>query len=302
MKIDENLAAIHSYLCADGYVIKNPTTQKQKYYIIGLRNTNLILLKDFQKRFEKAFNIQPHLDEGQRCRIGSKKIYEELTKNFGSFYSKDWHIPQLSPKLAKIWLRAYFDCEGWVYCKKHQNRMIGAECINEKGLNQVREYLKMCGIFSNIKKKSTRDIFILSIYGKENLIKFQNEIGFLHPDKKEKLNLTIKDFMKYKWEFPKEKEKLNEFVRETIKLKSRIRKDNGIIRMISKEEDNLLRLQKELNRIFDIQSKVNKSINGLGTVYFELDINKHEDVLKIVKNNLLNEKEKEKWKKLKQKG
>jgi len=28
MRFDENLIIVHAYLCADGYVIKNPETQK----------------------------------------------------------------------------------------------------------------------------------------------------------------------------------------------------------------------------------------------------------------------------------
>ena len=115
MKIDENLAAVHAYLCADGYVIKNPKTQKRKYYKIGFRNTNLILLKDFQERFEKVFGVKPCLYEGQRCQKGSREIYELLIKRFGSFYSWEWKMPKLNNKLAKAWLRAYFDCEGWVF-------------------------------------------------------------------------------------------------------------------------------------------------------------------------------------------
>ena len=58
MKFDKNLAAIHAYLCSDGYVIKNPRTQKHKYYYIGFRNTNLILLKDFQKKFNDYFSFE----------------------------------------------------------------------------------------------------------------------------------------------------------------------------------------------------------------------------------------------------
>lgn len=68
MKFDENLAVVHAYLCADGYVLKN--AEEKKRYVMGFRNTNLILLKDFQNKFEKVFGIKPHLDEGQRCRIG----------------------------------------------------------------------------------------------------------------------------------------------------------------------------------------------------------------------------------------
>ncbi len=64
MKFDQNLAAIHGYLCGDGYVIKNPNTQKHKYYHIGLRNTNDVLLKDFQQKFKAVFNIEPRITEG----------------------------------------------------------------------------------------------------------------------------------------------------------------------------------------------------------------------------------------------
>jgi len=66
VKFDENLAAIHTYLCADGYVIKNPETQGYKYYYIRFRNTNIILLKDFQEKFKKYFGVEPKLNEKDR--------------------------------------------------------------------------------------------------------------------------------------------------------------------------------------------------------------------------------------------
>ena len=153
MKFDENLAVIHAYLCADGYVIKNPETQTRKYYHIGFRNMNLRLLKDFQKRFKIVFGIKPHLRIGERCIIGSKEIYKELVKNFGSFYSREWKMPKLSLKLSRIWLKAFFDCEGWVFCKSHQNRHIGIDSINEKGLDQIIISLNKIGI-KTIKKMS----------------------------------------------------------------------------------------------------------------------------------------------------
>jgi hypothetical protein len=92
---------------------------------------------------------------------------------------------------------------------------------------------------------------------------------------------------------------MNGFLEELLINKVRIKSDSGVIRIISKEERNLLRLQKELNRLLGIDSKVNKRINGIGTTYFELSVNKQEDVKKIVDNNLLSEEQKEKWKKSK---
>lgn len=288
MKLDENLAAIHAYLCADGYVIKNPPAQKQKYYMLGFRNTDLILLKDFQNKFEKVFGIKPHLIEGQRCRIGSKKIYEILTKEFGSFSSWKWRMPELNEELSKIWLRAYFDCEGWVFCKKHQNRHIGADCVNENGITQVEKALNNLDIKTIRKYNKKRKIHRILIYGKDNLKKFAKHIGFLHPAKDLKLKEVLEDFVVYEWNFPNEENKLRNYVLEVLRQRARIRKSSNSVRIISNRETNLLKLQKELKRIFNIDSKLNKSINGLGNIYFELSINRKENINYLINNKMIN--------------
>jgi len=285
--MDENLAAVHAYLCADGYVVKNPETQKQKYYRLGLRNTNEILLRDFQEKFEKVFSLKPRLVLKQRSEIGSREIYEKMTKEFGSFYSWHWTMPRLEENELKIWLRAYFDCEGWVTCKNHQNRMIGADCVNETGIKQVQNALRILEIESKIKKRNTRNIFSLSIFGKENLIKFHQKIGFLHPEKKEKLEKTIQNFMNYEWNL--------DDIEKILIEKAKIKKPTGSIRIISKLRNNLLLLQKKLLEKYKITSKINKCKNGFGTEYSELSINKKEEVKYLINNNLLNENEKQKW-------
>lgn len=286
MKINENLAAVHAYLCADGYVIRNPETQKQKYYKIGFRNTNLILLKDFQTRFEKLFRIKPSLYPKQRCQIGSKEIYSRLTEEFGSFYSWEWRMPKLNENLIRIWLRAYFDCEGWVFCKRHQNRHIGVDCVNKTGINQVEKSLNKLGIKTIRKFNKKRNIHRIIIYGKENIIKFRDKIGFIHPDKSINLNKAIEDFVVYEWNFPSNKKELCEFIKELFIQKARIRKP-GYIRIFSKEASNLEKLKNYLKEFFDIESKTYRRVNGIGTVYYELDINKRKEVQKIIDLKLI---------------
>lgn len=281
MNLDKNLVTIHAYLCADGYVIKNPETQKQKYYMIGFRNTNLVLLKDFQKKFKDVFGINPYLIEGQRCRIGSKEIYERLTKEFGSFYSWEWKMPQLKKELSKIWLRAYFDCEGWVFCKTHQNRHIGIDCVNEEGLNQIISALNSLNIKTIKKFNKKRNIYRIFIYGKENLTRFNDEIGFLHPDKDKKIKEVLSDFIIYRWNFPKDKEKCEKFIKNILKEKIRIKKPI-YARIVSKEEYNLGELNKWIKYFYNIEGKVSKRINGLGTVYYELNINKKSEIQKLI--------------------
>lgn len=286
MKFDENLAAVHAYLCADGYVIRNPPTQKQKYYKMGLRNTNFTLLKDFQARFNRYFGVEPHLRVGERCDLGSKEIYLKLTKEFGSFYSWEWRMPKLNKKLMKVWLRTYFDCEGWVYCKRHQNRHIGVDCVNKTGINQVEKSLNRLGIQTIRRFNKKRKIYRLFIYGKENLIMFKNEIGFLHPKKSDKLTITINDFMIYDWAFPSNNQQSERFVRELLTKKAKIRKQ-GYVRIFSRERKNLIILKQLLKKFYNIESLFYKSINGIGTIYYELSINRKEEVQKLIDNRLI---------------
>lgn len=298
MKFDEDLAAIHAYLCADGYVVKNPSTQKHKYYRIGFRNTNLVLLKDFQKRFERIWGEKPRLIEGQRCEKGSKKIYEYLVSNFGSFYSWHWKMPMLNKKLSRVWLRAYFDCEGWVSVETHKSRLIGADCVNSLGLKQVKMTLKALGIKSVIKKKKNGGIFRLYIYGKGNLGKFRELVGFYHPKKSMRLQQAINDYVDYEWKFPDRKDDLDVFIGTLMSQKAKIKSDNGIIRLDSNKKQNLIILKRELESKFLIKCKVNSEVNGIGTCYYQLCVNKKEDVKKIVENKLLNKIEEGKWSRL----
>lgn len=299
MKFDENLAAIHAYLCSDGYVIKNPRIQKHKYYYIGFRNTDLKLLRDFQIKFYRYFKVKPRLKPRERCVVQKKEIYNKLIKSFNSFYSKEWSMPEMEGVLVGIWLRAFFDCEGWVFCKSHQNRHVGIDSVNEKGLDQIKKALERLGINSKIRKRIDRGIYSLNIFGKDNIIKFKDKVGFLHPKKKEKLNNLIEDYITYEWKFPNNQKDITKFIRNKIKEKARMRKDNGVIRLISNKEENLLKIQEALKQIFDIESKVGKRINGVGTIYFEICINKNSEINKLFNNNLIKEDLKKEWEKLK---
>jgi hypothetical protein len=280
MEIEENLVAVHAYLCADGYVIKG---EKRKYYRVGFRNTNLTLLKDFKIRFEKIFKDKIKLREGERCEKCSKKIYLKLTEKFGSFYSKEWKTIKLSKRLSQIWLRAFFDCEGWVYNKTHQNRHIGLDIINEEGLDEIIKMLNLLGIRTIKKVVKRGKMFRLFIYGRENLIEFREKIGFLHPDKKKKLNEAIADYVNYFWNFPKEEKECRTFIRNILKQKARIKKPY-YVRIICKEKINLDTLQKFLKKFYGVNCIVYKSVNGLGTTYHELDICRRGEVKKLVKN------------------
>lgn len=268
MKFDGDLAAIHAYLCSDGYAITNPKSQKHKYYYIGLRNTNLVLLKDFQTRFYRFFGVKPIITDDGRAKIQNKEIYKKLTKAH-NYYSDRWIMPKLNKNLLKIWLRAYFDCDGWVYVAKAKNRKIGLDSINYSGILQIKSALsKKFGIESLVKKRKDREIWSLGIYGKDNLTKFAKNIGFRHPRKDEKLKEAVKSYMNYSWIVPSSKKELAGFVQ----TKGRRSQKRGQIRFNSVLKKNFIRLKKALIR-HGIASRISKErINGNGNKYYTLSI------------------------------
>jgi hypothetical protein len=275
MKFDEDLAAVHAYLCGDGYVIRNPITQKKKYYHIGFRNTNETLLKDFQERFERIFGLQPHITNEGRCVIQNKKIYYHLTKDF-SYYSYEWKLPEFNKKNLKFWLKAFFDCEAWVENIPAKSRLIGLDCCNESSLKEVCLALKRFNIESKIKKKKGRTIWTLQIFGKENLQRFCKEINFLHPKKNRKLKEAIASYVNYNWKISNTKEGLFSFVREKGKIcKSR----KNQIRFFSIKLRNLEKLKKALNK-YQIDSKMfGPWVSGQGSKYYCLIIYNHGGML-----------------------
>ena len=103
MEMCPDLAALHGYLCADGYVIKNPFNSPYRYFRIGLRNTEPVLLFDFKERFERLFGDSPTISRVvDRCQICVRKYYEFFTTQFGSFYSHEWQMPALNKESAAI--------------------------------------------------------------------------------------------------------------------------------------------------------------------------------------------------------
>lgn len=300
MEFNEDLAVVHAYLCADGYVIKNPKTQRHRYYKVGLRNTNPVLLKDFQERFGRIWGVEPILRDGERCEKGSKLVYEYLTTNFGSFYSWEWRMPKLGGHLDRAWLRTYFDCEGWVSIEKHKSRLVGVDSVNFTGLKQVKAALARNGIKSRLIKRNGKQIYRLFIYGKVNLIHFKKSIGFYHPQKSTKLEKALNDYIVYDWKFPNSERGLMEFIRVLMQKRAKVKADNGVVKVISNRRRNLTALKKNLKTVFFIESRINEAVNGIGTHYYQLNIYKKGEVKKAVEKNLLNKSEMEKWLRLRE--
>jgi hypothetical protein len=111
---------------------------------------------------------------------------------------------------------------------------------------------------------------------------FSNNIGFLHPDKIKKLLETITDYVDYTWNFPENEKNCRYFLLALLKNKIKLHKPYRI-RIFSREVSNLQNLSKYLKNFFDIESLVSKRTNGLGTIYYELNIYKKSQLEKLIK-------------------
>ena len=189
----------------------------------------------------------------------------------------------MNKEQAARWLRAFFDCEGWVWVRKAKNRAIGTDSVNHKGLQQVANLLKEhFDISTSIRPRSNRDTATLCIYGKDQLIKFEEEIGFLHPFKKKRLRESIETYVNYNWDFSKGSNKI-------IKEKARTRKPYTV-RLMSILKENLDRVKQELET-FGIESKIRKAVNGQGRIYYELSSYGRENLDKWLSNDLISEEQ-----------
>ena len=268
MKFNPDLASIHAYLCSDGYVVKNPETQKHKYYYIGLRNTNNVLLEDFQKKFEKCFGLKPIITNEGRCKIQSKEIYHILTEKF-TYYSDRWTLPELNRECLAAWLRSYFDCDGWVELQKAKSRSVRLDSINEKGLYEIQKALERFGIKSSVKFRR-ENLFRLSICGSENLERFLKYVGFLHPKKDTKLKEAENSYKTYEWDINERN------ILETINEKGKERKDRGEIRLLSIDKNNLKKVNEILNR-YEVKNTLQGPwTSGQGSKYYCLIFKKSE--------------------------
>ena len=135
--------------------------------------------------FEQLYGVTPHAKNMGNyfyVQIQNKKACIALLK-LAKFGSLSWSIPKIirnNKKIARFWLRAYFDCDGYV-CKKY----IQLQSVNEKGLREIAKLLKSWNIETKIYKyersnKKWNTNYLLNINKRHHCFKFLNSIGFNH--------------------------------------------------------------------------------------------------------------------------
>lgn len=168
MKISSELARIHAHLCGDGSVYCHSTRQKGRkmIYAAGYYNNNQKLLNKFREDFSKLFGVKMKMRINREVSIISKRIFDELTANFGDFGSRKWRIPcsikNSTNEIKMNWLIAFFEDEA--YHEKRYNRL-KTKSINFEGLKDVKEMIDSMGIKCTLTGPNCDESYYLTIPG-----------------------------------------------------------------------------------------------------------------------------------------
>jgi len=202
-----SLARIVGNLMGDGNVSKR---------YLRYNNKNTFLLDNFKKHFlflyPETHFIYGKVNSGTSfVQVQNKKIIEFLLNLCGDFRSQNLKFPNfLTSKEMKVeFIRAIFDDEGCVALRTFQKtneikRNLEIASKSKSFLIEIKEILESdfkikCNqiiSFNRILDKKEFVTYKLSITGRENFIKFKDNINFCHPDKKNKLNLMISSYIR----------------------------------------------------------------------------------------------------------
>ncbi len=191
-------ARLIGFLMGDG-CLNSPVKSSKKIQHHDIRfypddfNMAKIFVEDFKKLYLKKPTIK-ELKNYYAVTVSSKPAWQHL-RSLGEFSSLQWEFPKtLFSKKEKIeWLKAIFDCEGYVYKKRSR---ISFQSISKKGVESIKIILEELSISSKIyvyerKNPKWKTNYLLFISGKENIIKFRDIIGFNHFKKKIDLNNIV---------------------------------------------------------------------------------------------------------------
>ncbi|MBU0615601.1 MAG: hypothetical protein KJ601_05915 [Nanoarchaeota archaeon] len=189
-------AKLLGFLAGDGGVYIRVDKNKDIHHSILFCPDDESMLNHFVDAFIRFYNKKPTIrNHGNyfRVRAASKPICLDLLKT-AKFGTHEWRVPNdyLTSNILKIeWLRAFFDCEGYVGKKQIQ-----LQSVNKQGLTDICNLLNKFSIHSKIyqyerKNPNWNTNYILCILRKESIRKFYNIIGFNHSEKLRKINQLI---------------------------------------------------------------------------------------------------------------
>lgn len=183
-------ARIIGYLVGDGCVSIHLEPDNTIHHSVDFYPDDDGMLNAFMDAFFKVYERKPKircLGKYYSVRISSKPIVLDLLK-IGSFKSLEWQIPEFCfVEEKKEFLRAFYDCEGYV-----GKNIVAVQSVNKTGLENIGLLLREFDIGAKFYSYKRKNInwnvnYLLHITDKNSIRRFLKYIGFNHSRKQKKL-------------------------------------------------------------------------------------------------------------------
>jgi len=195
MEINKGVAELVGILIGDGYIYR----KNHKYQIgfVGSPKTDREYFEKIKKLIFDEWNKESKIilrQNGLRIVINSKEISNFLINNLGLPYGKGkCEKVTIPPRIINNWdlvkysIRGIMDTDGTIFVSKKlgidRYPTMEITTTSPNLANQIREILLKRGFkLGNIRKSksklSKRVAYRVPLYGKENVKKWLNEIGF----------------------------------------------------------------------------------------------------------------------------
>ena len=204
------MVSLIAQLMGDGCVSK-------KYF--GYFNKNDFLIEKFENNVRTTFGNSIHFTKGTKdngvkySMVNNKKIINQLLEISRSYKSGDIELPSVilngNNEAKSIFLLTLFDDEGSVGLRIFKKtgetkRDIHIALKSLKMIEQIKSILendfqiKCNKIHPDVRRRNGKEFitWCLAVTGKDNLEKFNSLIGFDHPEKKEKLQVLLKSYIR----------------------------------------------------------------------------------------------------------